>query len=300
MSIITPRGEPQSPVSGAQNTAQQPTQNRQPDTIVDAAKINESTPPKEEPISPKFAALAQKERQLRSQMKSLKAREDALKAQESAKSSGPDYRDTLRARAAQDPYGALEELGINHEQLTNLLLNPPSPVDHTVLKLQEEIKALRAATEKTSADMQTREQQQYEQAVNQIRNDVKLLVDANEAYETVKEMGAQDAVVNLIEETFKSEGRIMTADEAAQEVEDYLLDEAMRVAGMRKVQARLRPPEQVTQGAVEMPQGQRSPQAPQGLTNLNNQATSSPTPPLSEKDRKARAILAFNGQLNKT
>jgi hypothetical protein len=264
---------------------------RQPDTIVDAVK--DDTAPKTEQLSPKFAELARREKLYNEKRKQFEAKEAELKSREATYQSADDYKASLKGRFTQAPLEALSELGLSYDQITQMVLNQPKPEELQYQELHKEIKALKAAQEKAVADAQATQTSNYEQAVNQIRNEVKMLVDSNEAFETVKDLGAQDAVVELIEETFKQKGTLMTIEDASKEVEAYLVEEGFKMANLKKVQARLKP-------AVE-PQTDlataKAKQAEQPIKTLTNTVSHGATKPTSNKERRERAILAFQGKL---
>lgn len=243
---------------------------------------------KPDELSSKFATLAKKEKALRAQAQALKAKEDAMKAQEA------DYATKYipKERLTKETLSVLNEMGISYDQLTNMILNQPPQPDKVVLDLQREISELK--NELKSHKTQTEESQTkaYDQAVNQIRNEAKLLVDSDPTFETIKDTDNTEAIVELIKERYSSEGVVMTVQEAAKEVEEYLLDEAMKMAGLKKVKEKLAlVKEEVPAGALK----QQSTTQPQLKTLTNNIAQI--TKPLTNKDRRERAIAAFKGQM---
>lgn len=241
---------------------------------------------KEEAISPKFAALARQQKEIRRQQQALKAQEDAWKLKQSEYDSSYVPKDKLKSDLA----GTLRELGYTDEQIAASMLNQPTPQERQIKELMAKIEALEAGTQKVTDTIQEKEKQAYNQAVSQIRSNVKLLVDGNDEYETIKETGSHEAVVKLIEQTFAENGTIMTNEEAAKEVEEYLLEEALKMANLKKVQAKLAP-------AVSAPIAQKI-NAQQPIKTLTNAATTVSSKPLSAKERRERAIAVFNGQLN--
>lgn len=281
MPVISARGEiaPQSAVS-----AQPPV--RQPDTSeVPPAAPAEAK--KDEQFSPKFAALAKKERVLRQQMRTLEAERQAFKAKETEVQSYVGLKDKF----AQNPLAALSELGITYDQLTEAALNQPAPEDPKLLKLQQEIQSVKGENAKILDQIQQAQKNQYDQAVKQISNDVRLLVDSDVQYETIKEQGLQDAVVHFIEDTFEKKGIVLSAEEACAKIEDRLVSNGLQMAGLKKVQARLAE-QMAAQAAVQVKPGQ-NPTQRQPVPTLTNQ-TAQATRSLS---RVERARLAFEGKL---
>lgn len=282
MPVITQVAE--LPKSGAV----QPTfEKKQPSTSEAVQKTEEATPQKA--LSPQFVELARKEKALRSQAQALKAREDALKTRESEYETNYIPKSKLTERFKSDPMGLMQEHGLTYDQLTNLILNQPSVQDQALQKLQAELQEIKSS--QTRAQQQSEDQQKraYDQAVNQIRNDAKMLIASDASFETIKETGSEEAVVELIKETFDKTQVLLSVEDAAKEVEDYLVEEALKYAQLKKVQARLNPPttgEALKQQITEKPQ----------IKTITHAITAS-TKPSSDKDRRARAILAAQGKL---
>ncbi len=269
----------------------------------------EQSPPKEAtkdeaPLSAQYAQLARKEKALQARMQDFKRQQAAFKAAQDASkpvaspatSEQPDLsgyisKDQLKSNLWQ----TLGEMGITYDEVTQQALNAPSQTDVALQQLQakydKEIKAIRDEQEqfkKASAEQQT---QAYQDAINQIRNEAKRLVDSDDSYEAIKASGSVDDVVELIEQTWKADKIVMSVEEAAQEVENYLVDEYLKLANLKKIQSRLK-----TSAAPTIPQKQPTdqPKQPQQAKTLTNGMGS--TRPLTAKER---AVLAFKGQLKK-
>lgn len=84
----------------------------------------------------------------------------------------------------------------------------------------------------------------------------------------------------------------MDVSTAAKQVEDYLVEEGLKLARLEKVKAKLNPVVEV------QAQEQVKQQADTKLTTLTNKIPTKPAGRLSEKERKERAIAAFMGKLN--
>lgn len=262
---------------------QEPLQSQAPATTEVTPEVKTET---ESPLSPKFAALARKERALRAEAQKLKAREEAMKAQEADYSSKYIPKDRL----TKDPLGVLTEQGLTMDQITNMLLNQPGPQDQAVSRLEAKIQELEAKLQKQVTTQEETQTQNYDRAVNQIRNEAKLLVDSDPAFETIKDTDNVEAIVELIKETYASDNIVLSVQDAAKQIEDYLIEEAMKMASLKKVKEKLTPQEVV--------EAQQSPaQTPQSQLKTLTNAVSATSKPMSNKDRRERAILAFKGQL---
>lgn len=240
------------------------------------------------------AAFARKEQQIRQQQKALAA--ERAKWQQEQKATEAKYKSEYvpKNRLTEDPLSVLSEAGITMEQLGKMLLDQPNQNDPTVRALRAEMKAIKdaqAAQAQQAADAQT---QQYEQAKKQIGNEAKLLIDSDPEFETLKAEGLHDSVLELIVETFETEGRLMDVREACLEVENYLVEQGLKFASYKKVQSKLAPKETVAQTpAVPKPVTQKAPTVQ--LKTLTNQLQTTPTKKSSDAEKRARAIAAFTG-----
>lgn len=272
---------------------------------LESDKAAEVPPAKEDPLSTQYAVLARKEKALRAKVQSqdaaIKARETALaereaqiKAKEAEYESGYVSKDKL----AKDPYNTLQELGISYDQLTEMALNQPqmdpavrAHIQRLEQKLEAEIKAAREQTEKVTKGYEDNQKQAYQQALNQIRTEAKSLVESDPNFETIAATNSVDDVVELIEETFKADGVLLSVEEAAQAVEAHLEEEALKLARLKKIQAKLQPaPTKTVEKQAEAKTESKQPQ----MKTLTNQIAA--TRPLTARER---AILAMKGELKK-
>ncbi len=255
---------------------------------------------KEEPISSQYAILARKEKALRAQAakqeQTYKAREAALAAREAEVASKATI-DTSKYISIDDlkrnAYGKLTELGVTYDEISQQALASQSPEAQYYQRLREEMNSeLQKVREEQAQTRTAYEQQQaqaYQNALNQIRTETRQLVMSDPSFETIKETGSVNDVVDLIERTFKEDGTLMTVEQAAQAVEDYLVEEALKISKIKKIQNRLGAQASKTPA---QPQKQSAPQEANQLKTLTNSVTN--TRPLTAKER---ALLAFKGQL---
>jgi uncharacterized protein YhaN len=115
---------------------------------------------------------------------------------------------------------------------------------------------------------------------------------SDERFELTRLEGAEARVVSLIEATYKEDGVLLTEEEAAQEIEAYLEERALKVAQSKKIKTKLAP---APEAALEKP----SPTSPKqhNITTLTRSIEQGSSKSLSDKDRTARAIAAFKSQL---
>ncbi len=101
----------------------------------------------------------------------------------------------------------------------------------------------------------------------------------------------QRDVVDLIEKTFKEDGILLTEDEAAQQVEDYLTEEAYKLANLKKIQKRLQTSSASTSTSATPAKSAETPKQSQPMKTLTNAVGTS-----RQLTSKERAILAFKGE----
>lgn len=284
-------------------------ESRQKDSIEGLTAATEA-PSKDDPaLAAKFAALAKREKAIRQQMKSreesFRQREEALKAKESEYLNKYIPKDKL----AQSPFEVLQENGVTDEQIAQYLMGRPTGTDAEVLTLKKEIAALRAEQDEVKTQFKTADTERYEQAKKQIKTEVDHLVDKDttSAFEVIKARGdvAKLAVVDLIEEVYKSEGYLMSPEEAALEVENHLLEQAVQehqaFSKMQKIKDKINPPAPVEaqeKQPLKQPGMQVTPsQRQEAQQTLSNRMVQTATKPLTWKEKRERAIAAFQGTL---
>lgn len=238
-----------------------------------------------------YAELARKE-------KALRAKEESWKTQLAEKEQGwlakeQEYQQKYipKDRLLQDTLGTLQEAGLSYEQLTQLVMNPPSQEALINMQLQNKIKELESKLDSKfnsfEENQKAAQSKQYEQAVNQIRGQVKNLITTDaDTFELINAHGeeAQEAVVKYIEDYYKENNQVLSVQDAAKEVEAYLLEESKKLFELKKLKSMLAPQEQPTQQDLAKPQAHKT------LTNTNATSTQRPM------SRRERAIAAFNGQ----
>lgn len=262
----TPLSQPVQQVETATEEPQALTESSIPDNTSNAPA--EAT----QPLSPLAAQLAREKqavRQERAEIARLKAEIEAAR--------GNLQPNNFEAELKADPLGALQKYGITYEQLTEAVLADPS--NKEINALREEIKALREGFDKTLND---RDAAQEAQVLSEIRKEADRLVSSSDEFELVKSQRAVPHAVELIKRTFKQTGEILSTEEALQEVENILLEDATNLAKLKKVQSKIAPPPQ------PQPVGEKQ------MRTLTARDTA--TRPMTAKER---ALAAFHGTLKR-
>ena len=190
----------------------------------------------------------------------------------------------------QNAFQVLSELGLTYDDITNQAIAQQSPEWQAFAQMkqemQEELQKVREEQANTRKSYEQQQAQAYQQALGQIRNEARDLVKSDPSYEAIRATGSVNDIVQLIERTFNEEGTLMTVEQAAQAVEDYLTEEATKLSKIEKIQKRLNAQ---TQSPNNSKQQQVATQQMKTLTN-----SMGANKPLSARER---ALLAFKGEL---
>lgn len=268
----------------------------QPEVIKDAPVLSPEEQKSKEDAAARFAQLSRREKMIRAKAREIETREAAIRERELLLSQPKeiDWREKLK----QDPMGALTEAGMTYDDMVNQLLTQ-NPQDQSLKLIQNEMKAIREENAQLRKSIEDKETNSMQQALNQIKFDIKNMVtsspDEFEALHASGDMG-YDMVVRLIREQFDKDKTIMDMEEAARDVEEYLADRYLELAKLKKIQAKLTPTQQAAKG--EVPNKINTAQAATKSANtLSHSMTPSSKAPLSAREKRERAILAFEGKL---
>lgn len=257
----------------------------------------------EEPLSSQYALLARREKALRAkamqQEQALKAKEaEIAREREAIKAKEAEYQSKFISKdQLKDPSKVLDllsDLGLSYDELTQAALNAPKPEDiqrmREINELKAQIEELKSEQNKTKSAYEESQTRAYQQALAQIKQETAALVKNDPNFEAIAATNSIDDVVELIETTFKQDGILMTVEEAAQEVEAYLVEEAAKLARLNKIQQKLKPAEKpVSKPTVEAKQIQQEEKP--GIKTLTNSMGTS-----RQLSARERAILRFKGE----
>ena len=233
------------PPQGQVSTSEVVESTDQPSAPVEEQKTETAA----DPLSSQYAILARREKALRAkqqqQDQAYKAREEALKAREAAVAAKDQEYQTgyiPKSQLQQKTLQTLLEAGVSYDDITNQLLNqqPADPrTEAHISRLEAKLAALEQANETSQAQQKTQQQAAYDQAVKQIKTDTKQLVFTDPNFEMIKATNSVNDVVELIEKTYAEDGILLSVEEAAQQVEDYLIEESLKLAKIEKFKKRL-------------------------------------------------------------
>jgi hypothetical protein len=211
---------------------------KQEDKGVDAAKASAAADPSAAPAEPekpvelssKLSTIARAEQAQRRREQSLKQREAALEA---GTADVKRYAD-LKSRIASGDYSALDELGADYNKYSEYLIsktNAEKPEEQRVRKVESELEKFR----KEQEDKTVRE---YEANQSLWKKEIAKTVSENAEFSTIKELGAEDAVLRHVNDSFEEDGTELSVEEAAKEVEEALLARAEKFASVTKLKGK--------------------------------------------------------------
>jgi hypothetical protein len=234
-------------------------------------------------LDDRFATLARREKAIRTEAQRIAQEKAAWEAQRS-QAPAPD---AWKGRAKTDLMGMLAEAGVSYEEASQAFLNT-TPESATIQRLQAQIAELKGEVTSKLGKFDEHTKQSYDRALNQYKRDIDIAISSRQDdFEMIHTAKAQEAVLELIKETFDKEQILLTVEEACKQVEDHLLEEAVAYSKSKKVQSKLAPPP-----PVEQQEPKTQPTQQTQTKTLTNAITAS-SKPMSDKDRRARAIAAF-------
>jgi len=254
----------------------------QSDTLADyeqAQAASEDT----RPLSPQFAALAKQKRALQRKEKELLAKELALDAYAGDRRSLGDHRARLKADALK----VLGEEGVGYDPLTEQVLG--SNDERADLSgIRAEIQAMKDALVDRNRFQDERDAQAEKLVLAQIERETNQLISRGDDFEMIREAGYGPKVVELIYRNFKETGELLDVPEAANLIEQELLEEGLKFAKLKKVQSRLNPALSEQRQAVQ--KDRPGTKTMRTLTNRDGGSSLS-------MSKRARAIAAMEGRL---
>lgn len=257
----------------------------------------------EEPISSQYALLAKREKAMRmkaqQQEQAFKAREAALLAKEEALKAQPAQDPSQfipKDKLQQDTVRTLIEAGLSYDQITEAFMSGPSNPheiarDTQLRKLAEDFKAVREELANTQKSYQQQQVDQEQEVIRRMDFEAKNLIDTDPEFETIKAYGAASQVTKLIQRTFDEDGLLLSVEEAARLVEENLVERAIKLSRLNKIQQRLKAAEPKAAAPAATTDSSKQQAGMRTLTN-----SMGATKPMSVRER---AIAAMEGRLSK-
>lgn len=235
-------------------------------------------------FSSKFAALSRKEKDLRARERQMEERiaqfEARMAEMEAEKPAEPEApaEPPLEYRLKKNPLKTLEEMGYTYEDLTKMVLNDGQmSTDMQMRLMREELEndyksKYEELNNKLLEKEKAEEEAKYQETLNSFKADINDFVNSSDKYEFIQAHDAMELVYDVIEQYYEENGRILDTAEAADQVEQYLEEESMKLfEKSNKLKSRLTP--------AAAPQAKPSGQSP----TLSNSHSASSTQTRSDK-----------------
>jgi len=266
-------------------------------------KSEESTKPKDDEFGSKFAALSrrekairQKEEALEKKLAAMEARIEALNApkEEANPEKAPEL--PIEMRLKKDPLGTLAELGLSFDTLTNLALNDGKLTTEMQMDLMRQEMDQKYSTElqqlrQELIEKEKRlEEEKYNDVVQNFKSELTQFINTDNKYELIRANDAVETVFEVIEKHYQETGRVMSKDEAADQVESFLEEEIEKLLKLEKLKKKIGMQEQQPQEAKQVKQP-----APT-LLNAHSTSASKPSRKLSRDESMfaAASLLKWN------
>lgn len=209
----------------------------------------EKEAPKDDRFASKFAALSRKEKALRAKEQEIQKKLADFESM--SKQREEEYKPfaSLKDRVKTEPLKVLEEHGLTYEQLTKMILEgdggptPEMKVDNTISQLQQKIEQLESRLTKEKEDQEKSVKDMQEEASKRAEDnfkvEIKNLVNSDEKYELIKAHDAIQDVFEVVEQYYYKTGKLLSKEEAADQVEAALEEEVNKMLSLEKIKKKL-------------------------------------------------------------
>lgn len=253
-----------------------------------AVETEQDSAPAQDDFAKKFAALSRREKDIRSREQEYEARlaelnaktNDMLPKQEQETEQLP-----LEYRLKRNPLKTLEELGLSYDKLTNLVLNDGElPADMQMKLMKEELESdYKTKFEQLEERLKAKEVEEQEAKLNTVVDSFKKEINDHisaetEKYELITASESQELVFDIISQHYDETQRILPIEEAAQAVEEHLLEEFSKFSNIKKLSS-----------GEEASKPDTFRQSPTLSNDLSAQSVNSTDKKLSPEESKARA-----------
>ena len=221
---VTPQASPEAP-TGPQNDA----------SVVDGGAEGQAPATQQKDDSARrFLALSRKEKQIQAERAKVSESQRALAAERAQMQQERAEAAALRQKLASvktDPFGFMKEAGYDWDQLSQMKLNEGQLTSEMVLRIAEQkadekVASLRAEQrrelEARKAQVQAEQRKTIEQFHAKVTDE---LHQKKDEFELINLQHHEQDVIELIQLEFHKSGRLLTASEAGQLVEDTLVEQ---------------------------------------------------------------------------
>lgn len=244
----------------------------------------------------KFAALSRKEKAIVLEQEKIKKERAELKAMQDDIAKWKAERDEFDKLKKLNPLEAMKKLGFSYEGMTQIQMNEGQPTPDIQIgavksELEEYKKAQEAKEAQAKLETEQRMKADADQAYSRWSTEVDEFITSNaDTYELVVLNDSQALVKSVIEENFKSTGKILSHKEACDLTEKFLEDQVEKNKKAKKFNKAVEAP-------VIKPQDTAKPTWTSKTLN-NNMTPTTPIPKAkvqrTDKERIAAAMAKMD------
>jgi hypothetical protein len=221
------------------------------------ADSEEKKPEEDKKFAQKFAALSRREKAIKEREKKLEQRLADLEAKSKPQAEAP--KEPLELRLKKNPFETLKELGLDYGALTQIALNEGKLTPELQMQvMRQELEGqYKSEIDQLRQRLDGREKQEEEakqaKQTQDFLAEIKQHISSNTTdYDLLSFEGEDgvDVVTDVIVQHYNTTGEVMTIKEAADLVEEQLLEEAkIRLAKSKKVQGLITQPKPTAKAA---------------------------------------------------
>jgi len=232
-------------------------------------------------VSPEDAKLAETFQRITKQEAHLKSErskiDEARKAFEVDKAKAEKYSQL----EGKDPFEILEHFGISYEKLVEADKARRNPLDPNVKKALERVQELES---KITSKEQEAADERRSRAELQIKADIQKTIKEHE-FDVIEILGAEQAVIDYMEEMYNQTNEIIDYKEACQAVSDSLVEQYNKVSKSKSIRPKSEP---------ELVESAEESKFPKTITHKMAQSTLPRPAKLTEAQRMAEALAILN------
>lgn len=201
----------------------------------------------------KFEYLTKREKKLREEAEKVKAAGGQV---EQLEAEIARYK-ALEERIQTDPLGVMKEKGWTFKDLTEFVLNDSKETaEKKIERLEKKFEEDLASREQREDEERKRVEEEkarekektYTEQVKQVKESIDNLIEENpDDYELIKTQGANDLVWDVILDVFEQTKKVISIEDAAKRVEDYLFTENEKIFNTKKFQTRFKKVDPITE-----------------------------------------------------
>jgi hypothetical protein len=240
----------------------------------------------------KFAALSRREKAVKERERQIEKRLKDLEERTAVKPEPKVEEEPLKLRALKKPFETLKELGLDYETLTKIALNEGQLTPEIQMQiLREELdNKYRAELDQIKKQLSDKEQKEASdrdtQTIGGFKREIGETIRAKAADFELLSVEGEDGiemVFSAINNHYEETGEVIEINEAAEAVENQLLNEAKKRIELNKIK-KLMGASQVTQ-----PPAKEVKKPSVTLSNQQSQVQPSGKPNMSDEESKREA-----------